>query len=263
MSEVLRGNLTKLPLLDILSLLSLRRQTGRLELENGSQSGEIYLTDGNLVHSVTGAQEGEAAIYTMMSWLQGDFNFIPDADAPEESITTHTEQLLLEGARRVEEWADIKKAIPSTNVVFKFSPSGSPDAVSLEPNEWQVLTQVNGARSVTEIAGVLGRDEFTVAKVLYGLISAGLLEVGEKPAASPQTIVTSNFFASLNEEIVEILGPLGPMVIADEIDALGETQESFPRTKVAELVNRVSAEIDDEDKQQRFQQVMLDMLKNL
>ena len=194
MSEVLRGNLIQLPLLDILRLLSLRGQTGRLELENGSQTGEIYLVDGSLVHAVIGAQVGEAAIYTLMGWLQGDFNFVPDADAPEESLTTATEQILLEGSRRIEEWGDIKKVIPSTNVVFKFSTSGSPGSVNLQPSEWQVLSQVNGARSVAEIAEEMGQDEFTVAKVLYGLTSAGLLIEGEKPAAPPRATVNGNFF---------------------------------------------------------------------
>ncbi len=125
MSEVLRGNLTQLPLLDILRLLSVRGQTGRLELEDGSHTGEIYLIDGNLVHAVIGSQVGEVAIYTLMGWMQGAFNFVPDVVAPEDSLTTATEQLLLEGARRVEEWEDIKKAIPSTGRLCGQSRRGS------------------------------------------------------------------------------------------------------------------------------------------
>jgi hypothetical protein len=263
MSDVFRGNLIQIPLLDILRLLSLRGQTGRLELENGSHHGEIYLIDGHLVHAVIDAQVGDAAIYTLMDWLQGDFNFVPDAAAPEESLTSNTEQLLLEGARRVKEWEDIKKVIPSTNVVFKLSTSGSPGEINLQPNEWQVLTQVNGARSVAEIAQEMGGDEFTVAKVLYGLTSAGLLIEGEKPATLPVATVNGSFFTILNDEVIEILGPLGPMVIQEMVDDLDETLESFPRDKVADLVERVSTEIDDEDKQLHFQQIMLDILKNL
>jgi hypothetical protein len=257
------GNLAQLPLLDILKVLSSGGQTGRLELSDGANTGEIYLRDGSLVHAVNGAQVAEAAIYALMTWLQGDFNFVPHVIAPEDSVTTATEQLLLAGARQVAEWADIKKVIPSTDVVLKFSPSGSPGAVSLQPDEWQVLAQVNGARSVAEIAVILTRDEFTVAKVLYGLVTAGLLEPGERPKASPRATVNGNFFERLSSEFIEIMGPLGPMIIDDEIAALGETRESFPRHKVAELVERVSTDISDENKRLRFQQIMLDMLKRL
>jgi hypothetical protein len=263
MPEVLRGNLTQLPLLDILKLLSLGGQTGRLDLLDGANSGEIYLRDGNLVHAETSTQMGEAALYMLMGWLQGDFRFVPDVAASEDSVTTATEQLLLEGARQVEEWEDIKKVIPSTKVIFKLSPTGSASVVSLQPDEWQVLAQVNGARSVAEIAEALDRNEFTVAKVLYGLTTAGLLEMGEKPKAPPKPTVNGGFFARLDEEFVDVLGPLGPVIIDDEITAMHETRESFPREKVAELVERVSAEIEDEDKQVRFQQIMLDMLRNL
>jgi hypothetical protein len=90
-----------------------------------------------------------------------------------------------------------------------------------------------------------------------------LLIEGEKPAAPPRATVNGTFFANLSDEVLEILGPLGPMVIEEVVDALGETLDSFPRDKVARLVEQVSAEIDDEDKQQHFQQIMLDMLKNL
>jgi hypothetical protein len=263
MPEVLRGNLAQLSLLEILKLLSSEGQSGRLDLSDGATSGEIFLQDGNLVHAVTGAHMGEGAIYTLMGWLQGDFSFVPDVTAPEDSVTTATEQLLLEGARRVEEWGDIKKVIPSTDVVFKLSPTGSSGAVSLEPEEWQVLALVNGARNVAEIAHNLGQDEFTVAKGLYGLVTAGLLEVGEKPQAPPKATINGGFFARLNSEFTDVMGPLGPVIIDDEISGLGETRESFPRDKVAELVERVSAEIEDGDKRARFQQIMLDMLRSL
>jgi hypothetical protein len=247
MPEVLSGNLAQLPLLEILKLLSSESQTGRLDLSDGGSSGEIYLQEGNLVHAVTGAQIGEAAVYTLMGWLQGDFGFVPDTVAPENSVTAATEQLLLEGARRVKEWGDIKKVIPSADVVFKLSPTGSSGAISMEPDEWQVLAMVNGSRSLAGIAQDLGHDEFTVAKVLYGLATAGLLEVGERPEAPPKPTINGGFFARLNGEFTEVMGPLGPVIIDDEITALGETRESFPRDKVAELVERVSAEIGERD----------------
>jgi len=155
--KVLTGNLAQLSLVDILKLLSSGRQTGRLDLTAGPNSGEIYLQDGIIVHAVSGVQVGEDAIYTLMGWLEGDFNFVAGAAPSEQSVTIPTEQLMLEGVRRAEEWGDIKSMIPSTGVIFRLSPSGSAGAVSLQPEEWQVLAQVNGARDVAEIADELAR----------------------------------------------------------------------------------------------------------
>ncbi len=263
MPEVLSGNLTHLPLLEILRLLSSERQTGRLSLSNGASKGEIFLREGNVVHAASGEQISEEAVYSLMGWLQGDFRFIPDVAAPEESLRTPMERLLVEGARRVQEWGEIKEIIPSTDVVFKLSPAGASGAVNLEAEEWQVLARVNAARTVAQIAQDLGEDEFAVAKVLHRLVSAGLLEVGEKPEAPVRPTVNGGFFHRLNSEFTEVMGPLGPVIIDDEIAALGEMRESFPRDKVAQLVERVSAEIQDAEKRSRFQGIMLQAIRNL
>lgn len=263
MTETLSGNFRKVPLLDILQLLSSGGRTGRLNLKHKAKEGEIYLRDGIIVHAVTGAQMGEAAVYSLMGWLEGDFNFVPDVEAPEESVKKKTEELLQEGIKQADEWEKIKKVIPSTDVVLRLSPSGSAGAVSLQPDDWQVLAQVDGAQTVAEIAEVLGRDEFSVAKVLYGLAKGALLEVGQKPKEPPKATINGTFFAKLEGEFIEVMGPLGPMLIDEEISALGETRDSFPRDKVAELVERVSQDITDEKKRSDFQQIMLDMLKSL
>ena len=263
MPEVLSGNLAQLPLLEIVKLLSSEGQTGRLSLSNGASKGEIFLREGNVVHAASGEHISEEAVYSLMGWLQGGFRFIPDVAAPEESVTTPTEQVLLEGARRVQEWGEIKIVIPSTDVVFKLCPAGASGAVNLEPYEWQVLARVNAARTVAQIAQDLGEDEFRVAKVLYRFVSAGLLEVGEKPEAPLRPTINGGFFRRLNGEFTEVMGPLGPVIIDDEIAALGETRESFPRDKVAQLVERVSAEIQDAEKRSRFQGIMLEAIRNL
>jgi hypothetical protein len=263
MPEVLSGNLTHLPLLEILRLLSSERQTGRLSLSNGASKGEIFLREGNVVHAASGEQISEEAVYSLMGWLQGDFRFIPDVAAPEESLRTPMERLLVEGARRVQEWGEIKEVIPSTDVVFKLSPAGASGVVNLEAEEWQVLARVDAARTVAQIAQDLGEDEFRVAKVLHRLVSAGLLEVGEKPEALLKPTVNGGFFHRLNSEFTEVMGPLGPVIIDDEIAALGEMRKSFPRDKVALLVERVSAEIQDAEKRSRFQGIMLQAIRNL
>lgn len=263
MAEELQGNLSKLPLLDILKVLNSGSRTGRLDLKNRISNGEIYLRDGKLIHAVTDAHMGEGAVYTLMGWLQGDFNFVPDVDAPEESVAQETAKLLEEGAKQAQEWEKIKKVIPSTDVVFKLSSSGAAGAVSLQPEDWQVLAQVTGSKTVAEIAEELGWDEFKVAKALHGLAKEALLEVGEKPKAPPKATINGVFFGKLNGEFTEVMGPLATTIIDEVVAALGETRESFPRDKVAELVERVSSQLSNKEKQSQFQQIMLDMLKTL
>lgn len=261
MAEVLKGNLSQLPLLDILKVLSSSGKSGRLELEQGNKGGEIYLQDGSLVHAAAGSQVGEGAVYSLIGWQEGDLRFYPEAESPEETISLTTEQMLLEAGRRAEQWEDIKKIVPSTEIVFSLSPSGSTNTVSLKPQEWQVLAQVDGRRSVLEIAELLDMDEFEAARMTYSLVTAGLLREEVSPNINQQELMGDEFFERLTEEFTEIMGPLAPVIIDDEISMLGETRKTFPRSKAAELVERISLEIQDEGDRTQFQSTMLEVLR--
>jgi len=261
MVEVLRGNLAQLSLLDILRMLSSGRRTGRLDVRQGAKTGEIYMQGGVILHAAAGPQIGENCIYALMGWLEGEFSFTPDVPSPERSIHTVTEQLLLEAARQADQWADIKDVLSSTNIVFNISPSGSTSTISLKPIEWQVLAQVNGKRSVSEIADILELLEFDVAKIFYSLTSAGLLYEVEGASRVFQEIVQESFFAHLTENFNEVIGPIGPVIIEDEIKLMGETRDAFPQSKAAELVERISLEISDGGKRAEFQRIMLSLLR--
>jgi Flp pilus assembly protein TadD len=60
--------------------------------------------------------------------------------------------------------------------------------LDLHPSEWEVLAEIDGARTLKEIATGLGRSEFTVAKIVYGLVTTGVVEILEErveEAAAP------------------------------------------------------------------------------
>ncbi len=261
MAEGFRGNLAQISLLDILRMLSSGKRTGRLEIQNAGKIGELFLDRGDIVHAVAGTQLGESGVYSLMGWLEGDFSFTPDVVPPERSIGTTTEQLLLEAARQAEQWEDIKDILSSTDAVFNISPSGSTSTVSLRPIEWQVLAQVNGERSVVEIGEILELNEFDVARIIYSLTTAGLLHEVVGGGRKFREIADESFFETLSEIYTEIMGPIGPIIIEDEIRLLGEDQSAFPQEKMAELVERISLEIADNKKRADFQKRMVVLLR--
>ncbi len=261
MTDVLRGNLSQLSLLDILRMLSFGKRSGRLDIRQGGKAGEIYLERGLIVHAVTGTQIGEKGVYTLMGWLEGDFSFTPDIPAPELSINTTTEQLMLEASRQAEQWEDIKDVLSSTDAVFNLSPSGSTNTVSLKPIEWQVLAQVNGERSVVEIGEILNLHEFEVARIIYSLTTAGLLHEITDAKSTFREIVDESFFTQLADIFTDVMGPIGPIIIEDEIRLLGEDRSAFPQDKASELVERISLEISDSAKRAHFQKQMVLVLR--
>ncbi|MBI5305796.1 MAG: MarR family transcriptional regulator [Chloroflexi bacterium] len=150
-----------------------------------------------------------------------------------------------------------------TDVVFKLSSRELNSEVNLKPEAWRMLAQVNGARTVTEIAQNLGIDAALAARSVEQLRQAGLLEPATGNLAAPQLTVDAQFFDWVAREFARVIGPMASIIIEDEIAALGETREQFPRDRIAELVEDISAEVRDDAKRLRFQQIMLDAIRKL
>lgn len=131
------------------------------------------------------------AVYHLFTWTQGSFSFDPDRP-PEhaeetELVAINAENLLLEGARRVDEWGEIEKKIPSFDLIF--SKSKEPDAdVDLTPQERKLLPLIDGERTVDDLVTLSGLVEFEVGKAAYGLIQAGFIEqTGRAESGNPDT----------------------------------------------------------------------------
>jgi tetratricopeptide (TPR) repeat protein len=58
-----------------------------------------------------------------------------------------------------------------------------PGFLDLRPREWEVLAEIDGTRDLRAIATMLAQSEFDVARVAYGLLSTGIVELrnGEHP----------------------------------------------------------------------------------
>jgi hypothetical protein len=263
MSEALEGNLEQLPLPDILRLLIQGMKTGRLALSNVGETAEVFISGGRIVHAVSGIEDGEAALFDLITWSAGRFRFEPDVQSTDDTITTETQTLLRESERRFREMQEIRRFIPNEDAFFQISASGSPTAVSLQPQEWQVLAQVNGQRNASDISSLIGMEKLEVLKIIARLQTGKLLQVVERFESVSEPMIGVTFFEQLGHEFTDLIGPMGPVIIDEVISAMGKTRENFPRSQVADLIERISADIENDQKRLRFQQVMLDMLRAL
>ncbi len=174
-----QGSLKELPLPDIIQLVSVSGKTGVFILKTDDQSGEIYLCDGEIVHAVAGEVRGEEAVYELAIWQEGDFVFKPGAETDARTIKKSNTNLLMEAARRIDEWQVLSKRIPSTRWVPIFTNQSSSTSISFTPKEWAVICKIDERRSIDELASALGLSAFEVCKLLYGLVTANLVELKE------------------------------------------------------------------------------------
>jgi len=130
----------------------------------------------------------EEAVYYLFTWSSGTFNFEAGVRPEHEDflVSINPESLLLEGARRVDEWSLIEKKIPSFDLIFAADRSYVEDSgVTLSAEQSAILPLIDGTRDVKQLIEDSGLVEFAVGQALYGLITAGFARrVGSSAAAA-------------------------------------------------------------------------------
>lgn len=154
------------------------------EPEGGRRLGQILVDEGYITQPVLEAfvqEQIQDTIFDLMRWDEGEFDFeiLPEVVEEDIGLSVSIENIVMEGSRRIEEWNRIKKKVPSMDMVFKMAtaPGEGTFEISLKPTEWNLLLLTDGTRTVGELARDLGKTDFEVARIIYGLFSAGLLEV--------------------------------------------------------------------------------------
>ncbi len=131
----------------------------------------------------------EEAIYHLFSWDTGTFTFEADSHASDDEplLSMSADSLLLEGARRVDEWTLIAKKIPSLDLIFEVDTKRlAHSAVSLSATQARLVLLLDGVNDVHALIERSGIDEFEVGKAIFGLITAGFAQRVGRSAARRQ-----------------------------------------------------------------------------
>lgn len=121
--------------------------------------------------------KAEEGIYDIFTWETGEFRFIND-ELPERTfvpLRLDLTGILMEGARRVDEWKRIREHIPSSDVVVVGF--GDLDDPTLSPGARRILSMVNDDRTVEEIQLQTHSSEFFVCSVIFEQIKQGRIKV--------------------------------------------------------------------------------------
>ena len=172
---------------------TLRQAINRQEGDREHKLGEILVELGALKREELESYmrlQIEEAVYYLFTWTSGTFNFEAGVRPEQEDflVRINPEFLLLEGARRVDEWSLIEKKIPSFDLIFAVDPAHiGESAPELSAEQQRLLPLLDGTRDVQAVIEESGLVEFEVGKALFGLITAGFAHrVGTSAAAPPK-----------------------------------------------------------------------------
>jgi Flp pilus assembly protein TadD len=187
----IRGNLSEASLPDVLQLLAMGNKTGTLSLNESGLTGTICFENGRICHAaVTGRGLGtDDAVFAMFKWNHGLFSFEPGVQPPDgaDLVSVDPQALLLEGARRVDEWSLIEKRLPTFEVVFALDRQQLlRNSITLSDEQQTLLPLIDGFRDVNALMRVSKLGEFDIGKALFGLLSgAFIVPVGYRAEEQP------------------------------------------------------------------------------
>jgi hypothetical protein len=141
--------------------------------------GSILVADGSISEAEltsTLVAKAEETVYDLFHWPEGQFEF-KDGEFPagfQFSIRIAVNAVLLEGIRRVDEWARIRRVFPTMQTSFSLGPA--PGDVQ-DATERKVLDLVAAGKTLAEICLEIRRSDFVTAAILFDLCARDIVSV--------------------------------------------------------------------------------------
>ena len=176
-SEI-EGKLSQISVVDLLQMFQMNQRTGTIRIfRSGSQGGGtalvrrgqvsdawIPLLDGSSVG-------GEKALYRMLSWREGRFEFVPEFVPEGGRINQPTRALLLEGMRQMDEWQKLRGDLPDRDARLSLAIARELIPAHDQPLTRNVLDAVEAYRRVGEVVDHCPFPDYQVLRVLHDLLA--------------------------------------------------------------------------------------------
>jgi len=131
--------------------------------------------------------------------------------------------------------------------------------ISMDNQMLKILFEVDGQRTVQEIAAKLGMGPSDIANVISRLVDKGIIA----PASVAISYLSPAVFAGLRKELAIAIGPIADVLLENALEDFNSNESSFPSEQAAELVDVLARQISRQEKRVAFQQRMLQLLREL
>jgi DegV family protein with EDD domain len=239
--DVLYGDLTRISIADLLSVLGAHRLSAHVELTAEHDVG-LWLEDGEVIHARWGVAEGTKAFNRISALHRGSFVLKVEPVTVERTLELDLEALL---ARAADERARLDAAfrrLPPPSSRLELEMDDDFFAVDFTPEEQVLLTRVQSASSLAALLDLTPLDDLEVLSIVERLHQQGFLRIVE-PERHIHVVTdsTCDLQPSLTRKLGVTVVPLsvlfGNRVYKDGIDLqpdefyeLLRTSEDFPST---------------------------------
>jgi predicted regulator of Ras-like GTPase activity (Roadblock/LC7/MglB family) len=101
--EGFEGSFAGLELADLIQLNGNNRFSGCVSVRYDQQDGQLFFSEGEIIHAEQGSLTGESAFYQVMRWPGGQFGLQPNVATTRNTIHRSWKFLLMEAHRLIDE----------------------------------------------------------------------------------------------------------------------------------------------------------------
>ncbi|MEZ5238067.1 MAG: DUF4388 domain-containing protein [Microthrixaceae bacterium] len=255
----LQGTIDSFPVVDVLGLLSGSSKSGCLQLDGDRGRARVWISEGRIVAGeVASHPTGSAAdvVFELLLNEAGSFEFLTDEAAPEENLDAEVPATIAEANAMLEEWHEVRTVVPDPGVVVQLSAEADDEEIVLQAAEWQMVAAVSRSDSGTELFTSMGLGEFEGCRRLAGLVSRGLVELGEPAAAQAEVVAPDDVVTAPEDapeavrEVTEPFGGHGSALGASDGhgSALGASHEQGSAPEASDAPEHAAATFSGDDR---------------
>jgi CheY-like chemotaxis protein len=178
----IEGNLAQISVVDLLEIFQMNRRSGTVRIwrQSPPASGSIQVRGGQVLDASVPLADGssvvgEKALYRLLTWKDGRFEFHPGEVGEDGRIRRPTRALLLEGLRQADEWGRLVDQLPPEDARLVLAVPRARIPTDLHPLTRETLESVEAYRRVREIVDHCSFPDYQVMRVLAGLLGRGAL----------------------------------------------------------------------------------------
>jgi predicted nucleotidyltransferase len=145
------------------------------------------------------------------------------------------------------------------NMVFALNRDRSPQDVDLLQLEWAVVTQLDGEKTVGQIAENLALNPEEIQEIFKKLIKEEILYLADQ--SMEDIYVPKEIFDNINHSLTLLLGPVSDIILEDTFKLLQRKPDRLEKQYLPTLIDLLTNQIDDPQKKIEFQKNLYPQIK--
>jgi hypothetical protein len=191
-SNPLEGDLSDMPMPQILQAMAMNQATGKLEVVGDDATGDIYFERGIPTHAATPAEYGDDAIRELVAWEKGSYKFHTNQTTTMRSVEKRLPNIVAEGIQLLDQKRLLKqngltyesylirkhKGLSETEFKLMLT-KGAPLDYGLQKDIYDYLGH---KRTLTDLLRDKPMETPLWSALVYNFLSCGLIEVRQPDA---------------------------------------------------------------------------------